>query len=110
MEHAKEGLFVMWEEPLGLLAIIGRRRVLLWDVAPRELQIARGHIEFDVERRVLAKELAGLRVHLDGNRSRVEAELRSGERVDLIGARSQKEVDYTVQAVILASGTAVLDG
>jgi hypothetical protein len=102
-------LFVMHEPPVSAAAMLSGRRVLLWDVAPRELQMARGRVSFDVTRRIPAKAIVGIRLEVDGPHGRVFAVLDSGEPVDLIGRRPRAEAEHTVQTVILATGKPVLE-
>ena len=104
LEHATEGLIVLHEESVDDVLVASRRRILLWDVAPREIQLARGAIEFDVKRRIAADAVVQVRLEDAGRRSRVSVELSSGEVVDLIGKRPLGEAKPTAELVAKVTG------
>lgn len=99
-----EGLFVLYEQPSNSVTAIAHRRVLLWDVEPRELQVARGHIEFDVERRIAANLVIRVRLHSAAEQSRVSVELSTNEVVDLIGPCPLADASRTAKLVADVTG------
>jgi len=109
LKHATEGLFVLYEQPSDSVEAISRRRVLLWDVKPRELQVARGHIEFDIERRIAAKLVVRVRLDSAAEESRVSVELSTKEVVDLIGPCRLADARRTADLVADVTGAKLVD-
>lgn len=78
---------MLFEAPLEPGLMLGQRRVLMWDVKPRELQLTRGAFPPQIERTIPGDDIVEIRLDEAGEKSTVSAVLKSGEVVDLIGAR-----------------------
>lgn len=99
LEHVSEGQFILYEDPLTDTQPVDMRRVVLWDVAPREVLLARGAIDFRVERRIPARDVVGVGLEPAGEGGRVSVTLQSGERVDLFEARPLRQVEAMAELV-----------